>query len=111
MGGTVHGGLVRGERLRDARFSVGCEMTTRARRSLACSARATRPRCSSRSIAVVIEPLVRSTRRPISLTDCGPLCNSTSRTPKSEMHMSSDTMLRSAWRTIDRCAFMSTSQT
>src|SRR2546421_11536614 len=27
------------------------------------------------------------------------------------MHMSRDTMLRSAWRTSDRCAFMSTSQT
>ena len=38
------------------------------------------------------------------------LVNSTSRTPKSEMHMSSDTMLRSAWPTIDRCAFMSRSQ-
>ena len=56
----------------------------------------TKCRASSRSIAVVIDPLVRSIRRASSRTGCGPLCMSASRMAKSERHMSSASMLRVA---------------
>jgi hypothetical protein len=58
--------------------------TTRARRSVASGRRSTKPRSSSRSTATLIEPLVRLTFSPIVFTGVGPLCSTTSSTPKSE---------------------------
>src|SRR5947199_6961601 len=81
----------------------------RALLSLGWASRVTRSRDSSRSTAVVIAPLVSSTRRPISFTGCGPLWRSISRTAKSERPTSDDSMLRVARRASVRCAFISTS--
>src|SRR5438034_6581502 len=82
--------------------------TMRALRSLGWASSVTMPRESSRSTAVVIAPLVSSTRRPISLTGCGPLWRSISMTAKSERPTSADSMLRVARRWSVRCAFIST---
>src|SRR5437867_7224995 len=80
----------------------------RALLSLEWASRVTRPPDSSRSTAVVIAPLVSSTRRPISFTGCGPLWRSISMIAKSERPTCDDSMLRVASRSSVRCAFIST---
>jgi hypothetical protein len=109
--GIVHDFLVPRERSGNQRPSCRVSETRRARRSRSSVLRFTRPRFSSRSIAVVMEPLVRLIRRHMSFTRSRPLLSSTSRIVNSDSAIPTASMLSAAYRPTDRYAFMSTSQT
>src|SRR6476661_9751749 len=83
----------------------------RARRSEPCARRSTRPFASRRSTAVVIEPLVSRTLRPISLTGSGPLWSSASSTAKSVAPIPCPAILLTAYASTACSAFHSTRNT
>jgi hypothetical protein len=88
----------------------GVRATIRTRRSSALSARLTKPFATRRSTATLIEPGVRSTMGPIVLTGKGPLCSSSSSTPKSERPKPVSSIPAAAYLVRARIAFIITSQ-